>query len=95
MDQTHLIETEDSMYVVKDISFGEDRVIIFTSRTCLKLLGKGVYWMMEGTFKVTPSQFYQVYTIHSNVFQGSKAFPMLIALLSGKNQQKSTIKCSN
>jgi hypothetical protein len=52
------------------------------------MLGIGVYWMMDGTFKVTPSQFYQVFTIHSNVLPGSKAFQMLIALLSGKNERK-------
>jgi hypothetical protein len=75
------------MYVVKDILFGEDRVIIFCSRTFFKLLGKGDYWMMDGTFKFTPSQFYQVYTIHSNVLPASKAFPMLITLLSRKNEQ--------
>jgi hypothetical protein len=51
------------------------------------MLGIGVYWMMDGTFKVTPSQSHQVYTIHSSILHGSKAFPMLIALLSGKNDQ--------
>jgi hypothetical protein len=71
------------MYVVKDISFGEERVIILSSKTFLKMLGIGDCWM-DGTFKATPSQFYQVYTIYSNVLQGSKAFPMLISTFLGK-----------
>jgi hypothetical protein len=62
-------------------------LLFFSLKTFLKMLGIGDFWMMDGTFKVIPLQLYQVYTIHSNVMPGSKAFPILMALLSGKNEQ--------
>jgi hypothetical protein len=42
------------MYVVKDISFAEEGVIILSSKTFLKMLAIEDYWMMYGTFKVCP-----------------------------------------
>jgi hypothetical protein len=52
-DPEYLLATEDSLYVVKDVSFGDvQRIIIFSSKTFLGFLAKVDYWMMDGTFKV-------------------------------------------
>lgn len=42
------------------------RIIIFGTTENLKFLGKCASWFMDGTFKVTPQFFTQLYTIHGN-----------------------------
>ena len=42
-----------------------DRIIVFGSSTMLDQLARSDTWLMDGTFKMAPSLFYQLYTIHA------------------------------
>ncbi|MCP3664483.1 MAG: transposase [Gammaproteobacteria bacterium] len=51
----------------------------------LELLATSEEWFMDGTFSACPSQFYQLYTIHS--LKGGFNFPCVFALLQNKTQE--------
>ena len=47
---------------------------------------KALFWVMDGTFDVSPDLFYQLYNIHApvgNAFN-SKVFPLVYILINGK-----------
>jgi hypothetical protein len=45
VDPEYLLATEDSLYVVKDVSFRDvDKIIIFSSKTLLEFFAKGDYY---------------------------------------------------
>lgn len=62
-----------------------NRMIVFVTDKMLDLLETAQTWMMDGTFKVTPLMFFQLYTIHALL--GTHVFPCVYALLSNKETQ--------
>lgn len=60
------------------------RLFIFASAQGLELLSTSEHWFGDGTFKVCPEIFYQVYTIHAQV--NDRILPCLFALLPNKTQ---------
>ena len=60
------------------------RVIIFATRRNLNTLADYPNWIADGTFYVSPKQFYQSFSIHA-VIDG-KCLPLLFALLADKTQ---------
>ncbi|KFD46787.1 hypothetical protein M513_12315 [Trichuris suis] len=70
--------------LAKDAVVSEDRILLFTTRTNVDALPHAAVWIMDGTFKTAPMAFYQTYTIHAPV--GSRIFPLVYALMSGKSQ---------
>ncbi|CAF3794187.1 unnamed protein product [Rotaria magnacalcarata] len=64
---------------------GDHRLIIFSSPEQLKILEETEEILIDGTFKVTPVIFTQLYTIHG-VYRNC-VFPLVFALLSDKQQQ--------
>lgn len=62
----------------------QNRMIIFGTFNNLALLHEFGDWCVDGTFKVAPNLFYQVYTIHCLI--DSKAVPMIYALLCNKTK---------
>ncbi|CAF3717843.1 unnamed protein product [Rotaria socialis] len=62
-----------------------DRIIIFASVEQLQFLESGEQLLVDGTFKVTPSIFYQLYAMH--VVYGNVVLPVVFALLPNKTQQ--------
>ena len=50
----------------------------------LSLLQESQSWYADGTFKVVPDQFFQLYTIHAE--KGSTIIPCIYALLTNKTQ---------
>ena len=50
----------------------------------LSLLQESLSWYADGTFKVVPEQFFQLYTIHAE--KGSTIIPCIYALLTKKTQ---------
>ncbi|CAF4495412.1 unnamed protein product, partial [Rotaria magnacalcarata] len=64
---------------------GDHRLIIFSSPEQLKILEETEEILIDGTFKVTPAIFTQLYTIHG-VYRNC-VFPLVFALLSDKQQQ--------
>ncbi|CAF1012757.1 unnamed protein product [Brachionus calyciflorus] len=43
----------------------ERRIIIFVQNAALQMLSESTNWFMDGTFKCSPKQFVQMYTIHA------------------------------
>ena len=59
-------------FVQYDSGAGTDRIIVFG---CAELLGRPMHksatmWLADGTFKVVPTLFFQLYTIHFQSVNG-------------------------
>lgn len=61
------------------------RIILFGTDEMLRFMTANSNWMADGTFKVAPQLFFQLYTIH--VIKDNHVFPCLYALLAGKNRR--------
>ena len=61
------------------------RILIFGDKELIELLQFSKQWLAEGTFKLSPSVFYQIYTIHPQV--GHLAPACLYALLRNKTEK--------
>ena len=61
------------------------RFLIFATEDNLDLLENSSEWHADGTFKVSPLLFYQVYTIHA-IFNGH-TIPSVYLLLTSKNAE--------
>ena len=62
-----------------------DNIHVLATDQNLELLADAEEWYMDGTFKIVPRLFHQVYTIH--VFKHGQQFPLVYCLLSGKTQE--------
>ena len=60
-------------------------ILIFATTSSLQVLGIGSGWLADGTFKVVPSMFTQLYTTHS--FVDGVRTPGVYALLSSKQKK--------
>ena len=59
-----------------------ERFFIFCTKCGLQLLGQSQHWYADGTFKVCPQVFFQVYTIHAQV--NGQILPCVFSLLPNK-----------
>ena len=62
-----------------------DRILILGDRELLNLLGRSDLWIADGTFKVVPSIFFQLYSIHCDLSNGFCP-AAVYCLLSNKNR---------
>ena len=62
--------------------------MIFSTKEDLRHLNSANYWVMDGTFKIVPILFLQIYTIHASVGSDSNnwIFPLVYCLLTLKLQ---------
>lgn len=68
-------------------SFGEDdgpRIIVFATNDNLRKLAASHTWFCDGTFRICPDLFTQVFTIHGMFHEA--AFPFVYALLPDKTE---------
>lgn len=94
-----LIIPEDLQYTFNDEIFyfddtgpnSHDRIILFTTDRNINLLKTVPDWYCDGTFKVCPSIFKQVYTIHI-VYKG-KCLPVAYFLCQTKRNLR-ILSCS-
>ena len=76
----------DQLFLQKDVTTAAGtRILIFGTTCSLQVLGIGSAWLFDGTFKVVPQIFTQLYTIHSYV-DGAWT-PGVYALLSSKQKE--------
>ena len=61
-----------------------NRLIIFATNDAIRLLATNPHWFMDGTFKVCPEIFFQIYTIP--VLISHQIFPCVFALLPSKTE---------
>lgn len=75
----------DERFLLFDSGVGDlDRVFIFASDIGIELLQESEHWFADGTFKVCPEVFFQVYTLHAE--RGGSIFPCVFALLPNKTE---------
>ena len=71
--------------LIHDSGIGDEkRILIFGSPDTLQLLRESPYWFGDGTFKVCPIIFSQVYTLHGLV--QDRIIPCIYALLPDKSE---------
>ena len=64
---------------------GEDRILTFASNEQVGIMENAVHFMSDGTFKVVPEIFYQLYIIHA--IYRDYTVPVCYALLRRKDTQ--------
>ncbi|CAF4368619.1 unnamed protein product [Rotaria sp. Silwood2] len=65
------------------ILFESEELIIFTTKTNLSILKQYKHWFADGTFKVCPDEFYQLFTLHA--MMTNSIIPLVYGLLIGKS----------
>ncbi|KAG0429085.1 hypothetical protein HPB47_023973 [Ixodes persulcatus] len=60
-----------------------ERILIFATERHLSCLAQAIMWFADGTFKVTPAQFFQLCTVHATV--NGVVVPMVYGLLPTKS----------
>ncbi|KAH9359853.1 hypothetical protein HPB48_002452 [Haemaphysalis longicornis] len=78
--------SDDSPFLAYDSGSGDhDRILVFGTAKNFERLSAAKCWFMDGTFKVTPSLFYQIYTVHG-LYHGA-VIPFMYALLPNKKEE--------
>lgn len=73
-------------FLLFDSGVGDvNRMIIFATDNAISLLAENPHWFMDGTFKVCPEIFFQVYTVHCLL--NNQTFPCVFALLPNKTEE--------
>uniref|UniRef100_U9SZL2 MULE transposase domain-containing protein n=2 Tax=Rhizophagus irregularis (strain DAOM 181602 / DAOM 197198 / MUCL 43194) TaxID=747089 RepID=U9SZL2_RHIID len=68
-------------FLVKDFMFGEDRILLFTTKANIQHLSQAPFLMMNGTFDTVPVIFCQLYSIHAPVGrENSRILPLVYSL---------------
>ena len=76
---------KEENFLIYDSGSGDtNRMLIFCAPKMLSLLGESQSWYADGTFKVVPEQFFQLYTIHAE--KDSMIIPCVFALLTNKSE---------
>lgn len=60
-----------------------ERILIFVSTFSKEIITKTKIFLMDGTFRICPTKFYQVFSVHAYVY--NKTIPVVFALLPGKS----------
>ncbi|XP_076820927.1 uncharacterized protein LOC143466174 [Clavelina lepadiformis] len=77
--------TDQRGFLLYDSGSGDvHRMLIFSTDQFLQTLHDSEHWMCDGTFKVSPSLFYQVYTVHAMI--RNNVLPCIFVLLPNKQQ---------
>jgi len=84
-DTSFNIPSRFQEFLLYDSGSGEDRLMIFGDRDLLQALGRAQLWLADGTFKVVPTLFFQLYSIHFE-HQGGLNAAGVYCLLTGKSK---------
>ena len=85
LPEEYQLATNADLFLVFDSGIGDpERIFIFASDLGLQFLYGCDHWYADGTFKVCPEVFYQVYTVH--VQQRRRNFPCVFGLLPNKTE---------
>lgn len=85
-DLTFTVPPRFADFVLFDSGAGEDRIIILGCNQLLDGLARSTLWLADGTFKVTPSLFFQLYSIHFQFVTGVNP-AAVYCLLPNKTRQ--------
>lgn len=79
--------TSGEGFLLHDTGVGdEQRILIFGTERTVNLLHAADHWYVDGTFKIVPELFFQLYTIHGSTNAGF-IVPCLFALLPNKTRE--------
>ena len=70
IDTNFLFPQQFVDFLLHDSGPGDDRMLIFGCNELLDGLARAPIWLADGTFKVVPSIFFQLYTIHFQLVEG-------------------------
>lgn len=71
----------------------EKKILVFATKLSRKLLKSSKSFFADGTFKITPKPFYQVFTIHADLYSDddcTNIVPVVYTLLPDKSQDTYT-----
>ena len=68
-----------------DSGADDQRILLFSTQENLNLLETANDWFADGTFKVVPELFFQLFTVHGLI--NNQIFPCIYALLPNKTQE--------
>jgi hypothetical protein len=85
-----LVDRED--FLVKDSKFGTNlkhRTILFCTKANIQCLADADFWISDGTFRIVPTIFYQLYSVHAPVglVYNQQVLPLAYALMTGKTEE--------
>jgi hypothetical protein len=69
-DLTFPVPAKFAPFLLHDSGPGEQRILIFGDNGLLDGLARADIWIADGTFKVVPNLFFQLYTIHFQFVRG-------------------------
>ena len=79
------ITLKGQQFLLFDSGIGDvERLLIFGTTQMLALLRDSNSWFADGTFKVVPSQFFQLYTLHCE--KDGYIIPCIYALMTNKSE---------
>ena len=85
LPQAYHATTNADLFLVYDSGVGnEERIFIFASQDALQFLADSKNWYADGTFRVCPEIFFQLYGQREG-----RIFPCLFSLLPNKNENNS------
>ena len=88
LPQAYHATTNADSFLVYDSGVGnEERIFIFASQDALQFLADSKHWYADGTSRVCPEIFFQLYTIYGQ--RDGRIFPCLFSLLPNKNENNS------
>lgn len=89
------LKYNNEQFMIGHYTEGDICVIVFTTKNNCRLLNTASYWLMDGTFKSSPTPFVQIYSIHAVVGttdEGTdKVVPLVYGLLSHKTEKSYSI----
>lgn len=66
--EKYLTTLKGKPFLMYDSGFGDkERIIIYGTVKFLSILNQSSSWICNGTFKVAPDLFFQLYTIHAEI----------------------------
>ena len=83
--QPYQLTNGGAQFLLFDCGTGDEkRILIFSTQEAIQLLARNEHWFMDGTFKLCPQIFYQIYTLHALI--NNQIFPCLFTLLTNKTE---------
>ena len=85
LPERYQVTKAGEQFLIFDSGVGDnERILIFATQQGIRFLSNNSHWFMDGTFKLCPEIFYQIYNIHA--LNNNQVFPCVFALLPGKNE---------
>ncbi|CAG8559248.1 10972_t:CDS:2 [Dentiscutata heterogama] len=77
------------LFFLKNAIVDQEGYLLFSTIKNIRYLSQATFWLMDGTFKIVPKLFYQLYTIHAPVGATSncRILPLVYVLMTNKNEE--------